>query len=85
MITKELYVVAFTHEIDAVTHQRGFDSISFGESFRMLKMVKDIVDAVEKQTGKRGVQLMAVTPLHKIIDYEGEDSANCHSVIPSGH
>jgi len=71
---KELYLVAYTYEAHVITSERGLKSISFGESFKNLHSVKEIIQEIEKQTGDRAVKLIAVTELHKIIDYVGEET-----------
>lgn len=68
----ELYLVAYTHEVNAVTHQRELTSTSFGESFKTFKRVEDIKYAIEQQNKHSSVQLIAVTPLHSMINYIGE-------------
>jgi len=68
----ELYLVAYTHEVDALSHKRELTSTSFGESFKTFKKVGDITYAIEQQNKQRAVQLIAVTPLHSMINYIGE-------------
>lgn len=68
----ELYLVAYTHEVNAVTHQRELTSTSFGKAFESFKRVEDIKYAIEQQTKHSNVQVIAVTALHSIINYIGE-------------
>lgn len=80
----ELYLIAFIHETDAVLHTMEMRSISFtGEQFKHLRTVRDIANAIEKQTDCHCVQVMAVTALHKLIDYAGEHQANSKLAVTS--
>lgn len=81
----ELYLVSYTHEVNAVTHQRQIKSISFGENFGELRRVIDIVRRIEQQTGDRAVEIIAVTALHKLIDYAGENQRDSPSSSQIGH
>ena len=77
----ELYLVSYTHESSVLNHSRELKNISFGPDFKGLRTLKDIVHRIEKQTGDRAVQIMAVTALHKLIDYAGEAEANSPSTV----
>lgn len=68
----KLFLVAYTHEVDAINHSREITSISFGEDFEKETSVIGIVSKVEKQTSHRSVQLIAITALHNHIVYAGE-------------
>ena len=81
---EELYLIGYTHEVDAETHKREIKSISFRE-FTGLRRLDDIVHKIEKQTGDRSVQVIAVTALHKLIDYAGENKTNSITSSLRGH
>jgi hypothetical protein len=82
---EELYLVAYTYEANVVSHERGMKSISFGKDFKHLRRVLDIVHRIEEQTGDRAVQVMAVTALHKLIDYAGENQTDSVSAVTPSH
>ena len=82
----ELYLVAYTYEANVISGTRGLKSISFGESFKQLHSVKEIIQEIEKQTGDRATRVIAVTELHKIINYVGDETeANSADFISPSH
>ena len=82
----ELYLVAYSYEANSVTKKREIKSISFtGEQFKHLRTPADIRHKIEKQTPDNDVEILAVTALHKLIDYASENQANSPSSAERGH
>ena len=76
----ELYLVGYTHK-DPVTCEPECKSISFGSDFRYLCGVPSNTTLalklkIEEQTGDEDVQIIAITALHKLIDYAPENKGS---------
>ena len=67
------YLVAYTHEVDALSHKRVLASTSFGENFPKENMrLVDVKHSIETQTAHENVEVLAITPLHEVMNYIGE-------------
>jgi hypothetical protein len=89
----ELYLVAYSHYnpcgMLSPPASRESKSISFPTIEDCGKtptaLLKGLVDKIEKQTGDKSVQVLAITPLHKIVDYATENQTYSVGVVPSPH
>lgn len=91
---EELYLVAYTHELKNPNYHpeedvnaviKDLKSISFGTNFRNFRKLSEIVHSIEQQTGDKEVQVISVTPIHKLINYDGENENTSRIPSEAGH